>query len=125
MKSEGSQIGRVVTQLKQASTIKPPNKIKTHRSIESKLDDLQESDFELSSSHPAPKIAHIELPTEEKYSKFSSPATHFKSAYSGKPLSLLFAKDNLATSLSQDELVDNLLSSSARDWEPVKPIKRG
>mmetsp|Transcript_19129 Transcript_19129/g.34834 ORF Transcript_19129/g.34834 Transcript_19129/m.34834 type:complete len:222 (+) Transcript_19129:58-723(+) len=137
VKSESTQMEHIVSQLKQASfsatADKPPTRVKTNRSVESKLDELLESDFELSASHPADfrpirheeaKVAHIEMPIEEKYSKFSSPATYFKSDYSGKPLSELFSKDKLATSLSQDELSDNRLSASAKDWEPIFPVKR-
>jgi hypothetical protein len=123
VKSDASSTGQMVSRLKQSSL-----KEQSHRG-EFKADDLLESDFELSQSHPADfksarqeeaKVTRLELPVEEQYSRFSSPATHFKNIYAGKPLSELFARDKAATSLSQEELTDSRLSSSAQEWEAVK-----
>lgn len=88
VRSEGStDLGQVASRLKQAADPATFNrlheKLKLHTSKvqQANPDDLLDSDFEISSSHPANfRPLHFEetkvpdVPIEERYSKFNSPA---------------------------------------------------
>mmetsp|Transcript_14724 Transcript_14724/g.27279 ORF Transcript_14724/g.27279 Transcript_14724/m.27279 type:complete len:197 (+) Transcript_14724:117-707(+) len=98
VRSEGStEIGQVVSRLKQAADpavfdkLHEKLKLQTAKIRQAMPDDLLESDFEISSSHPASfrprpmeevKVPDIEVPLEERYSKFNSPATLYFSGTS-------------------------------------------
>jgi cell division protein FtsB len=92
-KSDGStQLGQVVTKLRQAADpqvfdrLHEKLKVQASKLKEARPDELLESDFELSASHPADSRAgrreevkgpQIDLPMEERYSKFNSPGLQY------------------------------------------------